>query len=421
MKHTNKNEICNPYAQFADKVRSFNGMCKIEAVVIGIAVVIGCITVSVLNLILMDFADAVYMIAALFAVMYGTLFPLMHCAMYVKIDGKGNSASQYLFIHNARLMVVFSIEEYYKEIARRLKKKTLIIAGIVFGLLLVTNIWNLSEHFIEVIGLCFMTIGIMVISNIEYFYIYRFLYIRRYYSQRKTKRKADRGVKQTGKSFYAEHPLGLGIMVFVAMIISIAISQYRDYSLRILDDIDVRRTVTSGFWLMYPIMICIIYAGEQIGRLITRKDGSVKNVIGCGLVIVIAMIYGFTFYTTYYEDKIVTNRLWQTKEYAWSDVQSYTVKKTWIPEIIQLELEMEDRTLSVIPGSTIFSNTIFSEKCEEEYIGDYGYIAHLVEKMDDYGIPGKMEDEEVIAPDAEINDPEEMESFDRIKMTIYGN
>lgn len=404
------NKTDSLYVQFADKVRRWNGMYKIEATIIGIAVLMGCAVVSILSM--LAFADFVYWIAALFAVMYGMLFSWMHCEMYIKIDGKGNRVSQYL--HDVRMMVAFSIEEYYKEIARRLKKKTMIIAAIVFGVLFFANILNLSEHFLEVIALCLMTIGIMVISIIVYFHILRFFDIRSYYSQRKRKANRSKGVKQTEKSFWTRYPLWLVIMVVVVMIISVTIAQYRDYSLRVPNDIDVYRTVPDGFWLTYPIMMCILYGGEQIGRLITKKNGSVKKLIGYGIVIGIALVYGFTYYTTYYEDKIVTNRFLQTKEYAWSDVQSYTIKKKWLSEIIQLELEMEDRTLSVISGYAIFS-----EKYEEEYYGDYEYIAHLVEKMDGYGISGTMEDEEVIAPDAEINDPFDIEAFDRIKTVVY--
>lgn len=404
-------KIKNVYREFADKVRRWNGMYKIEAAIIGIAVVMGCAVVSILSM--LAFADFVYWIAALFAVMYGMLFSWMHCEMYIKIDGKGNRVSQYL--HDMRMMVAFSIKEYYKEIARRLKKKTMIIAAIVFGVLFLANILNLSEHFLEVIGLCFMTIGIMIISISVNFYFLRFFDVRSYYSQRNRKRKTSKNVKQTEKQFWTDYPLMLVIMVVVVMIISFALAEYRDYSLRVPNNINVYRTVTSGFLLTYLFMICTLYGGEQIGRLITRKNGSVKKVIGYGLAIVIIIVYSFTFYTTYYEDKIVTNRCLKTKEYAWSDVQSYTVKKKWLSEIIQLELEMEDCTISVIS-----SNTFFSEKYEEVYFGDYEYIAHLVEKMDGYGIPGTLEDEEVIAPDTEINDPYEIEAFDRIKTAVYG-
>ena len=127
------------------------------------------------------------------------------------------------------------------------------------------------------------------------------------------------------------------------------------------------------------------------------------------------MVYGCTFHTTYYEDKIVVNRFFITKEYTWDEVQSYTVKPKWISGILQLELEMEDRTLWVIN-----SDNICSEKHYDVYYGDYEYIAHLVEKMDAYGIEGTIEKQEKIAPNEEMHDLWDMEAFDRIKTIVYG-
>lgn len=404
------NKVDSLYVQFADKVRRWNSMYKLQAAVIGFFVVFGCGTVSVSMWISVSLA---YKLAAFLAVIYGMLFSWLYREMYVKIEGKGNRISQYL--QAVGLMVAFSIEDYYKEIERRLKKRTMIIVAIVFAILFLTNVLNLSEHFLEVIGLCFLTIGTMIISIRVSFNFVRFFGVRIYYSRKKRKRKISKNVKHTENQFWKDYPLWFVIIVFAVAIISGVLAIYRDYSLRVPNDMNVYRTITNGFWLTYPVIICVLYGGEQIGRLIIGKNGSFKKVIGYGVVIAIAMVYSFTFYTTYYEDKIVTNRFLQTKEYAWSDVQSYTVKKRSWSEIIQLELKMQDCTLSAIS-----SYNIFSQKHEEEYYGDYEYIAHLVEMMDGYGISGTMEDEEIIAPDAEINDPQDVEAFDRIKRVIYG-
>lgn len=405
-----ENKIDSLYVQFADKVRRWNSMYKLQAVFIGFCVVFGCGIASVSMWISVSLA---YQVAVYFAVIYGMLFSWLYREMYVKIEGKGNRVSQYL--QDVRLMVAFSIEDYYKEIERRLKKRTMIIVAIVFAILFLTNVLNLLEHFLEVIGLCFMTIGIVIISTRLSFNFVRFIGVRSYYSQKKRKRKIRKDDKHTENQFWKDYPLWFAIIVFTVAIIIGVLALYRNYFLRVPNDMNIYRTITNSFWLTYPVVICALYGGEQIGRLITGKSGSIKKVIGYGLVIVISIVYSFTFYTTYYEDKIVINRFLQTKEYAWSDVQAYMVKKNNWSHDIQLELKMQDCTLDVI---SIYNTS--SEKYEEEYYSYYEYIAHLVEKMDGYGISGILEDEEVIAPDEEIDGPYEIEAFDRIKSAVYG-
>lgn len=409
MDRKSENKENEKYAQFADNVKQWNQFHKIEGIIFGFLGVCGCIIVALLEMI---GAGLGLYIAGMFALLFGFMIAWMHCEMYVRVDGKGNRLNQY--IHDIPLFVAFSFKDYYKEIERRLWKKTIIMSGIVFVLLFVLSAMRIVSDFFGVIALCTKTVVIMDVAVVVSFVMLRYFDMRSFVSCVE-KGKVKKIVPAKEESFWNKHPVLLMLLAVLGSVVSVMLAGVRDYILRVPDDIEVYRSVTDWFISVYAIIICTIYGGAQIGKLVTKKGGSIKQVLCFGVVAVVALGYGCTFHTTYYEDKIVVNRFFITEEYTWDEVQSYTVKPKWTSEVIQLELEMGNRTLRVLS-----SNNICSEKHYDVYYGDYEYIAHLVEKMDAYGIEGTIEKEEKIAPNEEIYDSFDMEAFDRIKSIIYG-
>lgn len=399
----------NPYAQFADQVKHWNRLRKSEGLILGLFGVVGCCMVAILEILGAGLGSS---IAIVFAVFFGMLIAWMHCEIYVRVDGKGNRLNQY--IYDVPLLMAFSMKDYYKEIEKRLWKKTLVVSGIVFTIIFVFSVVSLFKDFFRVIGLCAMTVAVMDIAIMISFFFLRYFNMRSFLVCIE-KGKSKKLVSPKKASFWSEHPVLLVLLCVISSFGSVMFVGVRDYILRVPNDIEAYRSASDWFIMIYIIIMCGVHGGEQIGKLVTKKGGSIKQVACLGVLAVISIIYGCTFHTTYYEDKIVANRFLLEKEYAWDEVQSYTVKPKWISGILQLELEMDDRTLWVIS-----SNYICSEKHYDDFGDDYEYIAHLLEKMEAYGISGTLEDEEKIAPDPEFHDEESIEAFGRIKDAIYG-
>lgn len=409
MNRKSANKGNDKYVQFADNVKQWNQFRKTEGIIFGFLGVWGCIMVALFEMI---GAGLGLYIAGMFALLFGFMIAWMHCEMYVRVDGIGNRLNQY--IHDIPLFVAFSFKDYYKEIERRLWKKTMIISGVVFVMLFAMSIVRLFTDFLGVMGFCIITVVVMDVVIVVSFFLLRYFDMRSF-AACIDKGKSKKVVSQKKESFWDQHRVLLVLLCSALPWVAFMLSGVRNYILRVPDDIEVYRAASDWFISVYAFVMSVIFGGEQIGKLVTKKGGSIKQVLCLIVVAVVALGYGCSYYTTYYEDKIVVNRFFITKEYTWDEVQSYTVKPKWISEVVQLELEMEDRTLWVIS-----SDNICSEKHYDVYYGDYEYIAHLVEKMDAYGIEGTIEKEEKIAPNEEIHDSFDMEAFDRIKSIIYG-
>jgi len=403
----------NLYAQIANHIKQWNRLRKAEGVILGTMGLCGCAALVLLEICLPGWGSF-FGIGA--AICFGFMVAWMHCELYVRVDGKGNRLNQY--IHDIPLFMAFSIKDYYKEIERRLWKKMGMISGIVFAILFVFSILPLFDQFFLVLEFCTVTVVALDISIVVSYFLLRYFDMRSFATCME-KGKTKKHLPQSKVSFYSEHPVFLFLMCIVSIFGFGILGIGRNYLVRVPEDVEVYRTVTDWFLPMYISAMCVIYGGQEIGKLATKQRGSIKNVIAYCVVLVISLLYGCTIYNTYYEDKIVVNRVFVEKEYAWDDVQSYTVKPKWLSGILQLELEMEDRTLWVISGENIRS-----EKCDDKFDfggGDYEYIAYLVEKMDACGVEGSIEDEEKIAPDIDIHGEGSVKAFERMKDVIYGD
>lgn len=409
MNRKSENKGNDKYVQFADSVKQWNRFRIVEGMIGGLLGVVGCIIVAILEM--LGAGLGIY-ISRVFAILFGMLIAWRHCEMYVRVDGKENRLNQY--IHDIPLFVAFSFRDYYKEIERRLWKKTMIISGIVFVILFTMSIMRLFTDFLGVMGFCIITVVVMDAAIVASFFLLRYFDMRSFAACIE-KGKSKKVVSQKKESFWYQHRVLLVLFCSALPWVAFMLSGVRNYILRVPDDIEVYRSASDWFISVYGVVMCAIFGGEQIGKLVTKKGGSIKQALVFSVVAVMALGYGCTYYTTYYEDKIVENRFFITKEYTWDEVQSYTVKPKWISGILQLELEMEDRTLWVI-----CSENICSEKHYDVYDSDYEYIAHLVEKMDAYGITGTLEREEKITPDDEMYGSDSVEAFERIKMLVYG-
>lgn len=402
----------NPYAQVADHIKHWNRLRKAESIILGTMGLCGCAMLVILEICLGGWGSIFGIGAAIF---FGFMVAWMHCELYVRVDGKGNRLNQY--IHDIPLLMAFSIKDYYKEIERRLWKKMGVISGIVFTILFAFSILPLFDQIFHVLEFCAVIVVALDIAIVISYFLLRYFDMRSFATCME-KGKSKKPLTHSKENFFAEYPVAFLVLGIVAGFFAVMLMRTRDYLLRVPEDIEVYRAVTDWFISLYIIVVCVTYGGQQVMKLVRKQGGSIKQIIGYCMAIVIALLYGCTIYTTYYEDKIVVNRVFVEKEYTWDEVQSYTVKPKWLSGILQLELEMEDRTLWVISGESIRS-----EKCDNKFDfggGDYEYIAYLVEKMDACGVEGSIEEEEKIAPDVDIHGESSVEAFERMKDVIYG-
>ena len=115
------------------------------------------------------------------------------------------------------------------------------------------------------------------------------------------------------------------------------------------------------------------------------------------------------------EKKTEVKKCFWTKEYDWQNVKSYVVKKEVSAPLFQLELDMGDRKLDVMS-----TNMMESWEHYDRFENKYLYAAYLVERLDNQGVPGHLEDCEEIEPDIEEYDEETVDAFAKIKEIING-
>lgn len=404
------NKMDSLYTQFANKVEKLNSVDGAKEMDIWWTVVIEIFLLAWVGF--TGYVKDMYPIAILFAVVTGIEMVWLYCERYMKVEGDGNRPSQ--FICEVCANTPFSLEFYYHEIGRRLRKKTLILCGVVFVALLLLNITKFEKYFMWILGLCMLRIGLMLVVVIVSNKIYQLVTNKRYNEIMNGKKQIRRKAHKPDSDFWSSHSTLHLVVIVISVLIAFGLVTYRDYLLRVPQNIEVYRTIVDGFWFEYPLYMCFIFVGEQFSRFVMRDNPNRKKLMGAFLVAGVILFCGTTCHTTYYTDRIVAQRFIQTTEYSWKDVESYTytIKCDLIDSQVKLELRMKDnRKLSVITD-----DNIASEVHNYKYWIDFQYAAHVIEKLDAQGVQGEF----VIGSEKEKIEPDELEAFEALEEKING-
>ncbi|MGN0154756.1 MAG: hypothetical protein ACI4A3_09905 [Lachnospiraceae bacterium] len=323
-----------------------------------------------------------------------------------------------------------SVKDYYKEIGCRLRESILYegMAGFVIVFLIEIVIrWLMGfslNAFSQIAGANLLTAAFLIGSIAAGYGIHRWYYLREYHSLMEGKKRKPQK-KEKGKwlqalfgtnTFWQEHKVLVFILVVIEVVIIGAGILLQNYLLRLPDEVDLYRTIRGIFWIVFVVSVCGPHVAEKVVRFFLKepKKGQYDWLVSLALIVV-AFVYSFTFYETYSEEKIEVKKCFWTKEYDWQDVKSYVVKKEVSVPLFQLELDMGDRKLDVM-------STDMTESWEhyDRFENKYLYAAYLVEKLDNMGVPGSLEDWETIETEVQDWDTEEMDAVNKIKQIVTG-
>ena len=153
-----------------------------------------------------------------------------------------------------------------------------------------------------------------------------------------------------------------------------------------------------GFLLTYTACFILIFQNDWNDATDNWKSNWKPEKMIIGILILICVgLYTNTFYTAYTDDHITVNYMLYQKQYEWSDVKSYTIRKrSFGASKIQMDLDMGDRTLHVLHNSTETSE----EHSERFSSSNYEYVEMLVTRLDSLGVQGYIKDVDKLKADA---------------------
>lgn len=427
-------------ARFADKVKRWNkngkavvfftliamSGCLFFACEIGIALLVtdGSITFALME------GLTIFLVVVL-----GFGYAYAYCSCYTTIEGKQGKMWQQLCESIYRMP--FSMEKYYKEIGRRLKKNATGIGIAVFCLLFICALFGLmllepeegikvplqqiaaSGQILQILVFCIIGTAVFTGALLAGYYTHRWMNLQKYHgflNGRAYRGKKKQKTKNSFREFWAEHKVLLCIVAVMSTMLVMGILALRSYYLRVPEGIEVYRVTRNSFWVSYPLLVCFMILIEEIFRFLLKEKMHIGKAVGVFMLTIAALVYSFTFYETYYEDRIEVRRLFYTAEYKWQDIQSYTVKAAPSAMAIQIKLDMGNRTLYAMSADEIASIEHYTS-----YYNDYIYGAYLVKKMDELGISGILEDGEKIEEQVQEWDQEEIDAVKEIKQIVTGN
>lgn len=421
-------------AKFADRVRECNktnptGQWNMMFQILAFWGALNCVLTTVIAIGGTGIAFYLLVCMAVFLdFLMGLCCGFVHCNAYTNIQGKKGKTVQLLWESVCRMPL--SVEDYYKEIGGRLWETfryegmagfaIVFVIGFFFQLLMGFSL----KVFMQIFGVYLLTAAVLIGSMAAGYGIHRWYHLRKYHFlmegkkhklQKKEKGKWFRSLSEPN-TFWQEHKVLVFILVVIEGMIIGAGILLQDYLLRLPDEVDLYRTIRSIFWIVFVVSVCGPHVAEKVVRFFLKesKKGQYDWLVSLALIVA-AFVYSFTFYETYSEEKIEVKRCFWTREYDWQDVKSYVVKKEVSVPLFQLELDMGDRKLDVM-------STFRTESWEhyDHFENEYLYAAYLVERLDNQGVPGHLEDCEEIEPDIEEYDEETVNAFAKIKEIING-
>lgn len=306
------------------------------------------------------------------------IYILSYLNIYTKVDGRDNKMPQNLT--ECIRKMPFSVEKYYSVIKTRLDKITFfIVLGVLWVLVTGMAIHRDFSVFILICG-----VALPVLNTNVNFWLHRqmtLMELSEMEEGRKKKTKKKKGMKKRN-IWWRVAPIAL--ILFVILLGSDIV-------------LHERLAVAEGTECYMSLLSMTLFAGIGGGCLYAFQEAIEnyrleKKIHKKELTVYLFLFFGglfccFTSYDRYFEDRIEISRPYMHKKYSWNEVESYTVKKRWLRNDIQLELKMKDRTLKVFWGEEYVPDDYY-----DTYKSNYSYVVKLVKRLDAMGIDGTMED-----------------------------
>lgn len=341
-----------------------------------------------------------------------------HMNQYTRINGiKGKIPEQLV---DSICRMPFSVNDYYKYIGKMLSRRIAIIGVLTIFVLTVgaflqvdiTDYYETTMVDINIKGLenaeqwlqllmvllvgCLIFVGTVWVA----YFIHCRIALRQYEINQQRSYSKRSNMSKPKKNYNAAV-----VIFFVLIAILIPSLVFQRVWLAVPDEVECYISVRSS------TIICALggVLGAELQEYL-RERKTRKRLSIYGLMVVLAIFGQVTDYTRYYEDKIEDSCMLIKAEYAWNEVESFTVKKGFFQSNIQLELEMEDNTLKVVRGGAFATKTYY-----DRYNSEYSYILALVKRLDALGIEGTIEDVTKLEKFAEKTMEEDESAVDALK------
>ena len=307
--------------EFANQLRKWNRGSRIQEGLL-VPVFLSVIVIFLMLRELLKFSG----IIALY-ILFGISYGWIYCNSYVNVEGKNGKMVQGL--SNLLTRMPFSMEDYCKEIGRRLCKNGFVIAGIQFLVVLGIRIFFQRDDLFLIVkeGLfaSLLTYGAMLVfchickrSEIRQFALGRI-------KENKQSQKSNIRKNHTINDRFVKHPVKVIVVIYIEVFLAYGIFDVVSHLQASLKDGELYRMVHDGFGIDFIIYMCMILMGEQVICALIKEKVKWKQLMAGIVGLVVTITYGLTVYDSYYEDKIVVQRFIKNTEYDWEDVQSYSV------------------------------------------------------------------------------------------------
>ena len=344
---------------------------------------------------------------------------------YLVVDGRDGQTAQILA--ESVCKVPFSLEKYFSFLRKKwlrlllfIEAGMLVIVGAgmfvqketetVSGSEEVNTVWHFlslkevsPETVFDAAGIAAFLAVLLGAAAAGTFAINKKVMISRYQKAVYGEERRERKASPKGKKKTKLIDVVIAVMIFGAMIcIHSVVMVYPIEHLSVLEKGECYLSTLPelpGFVMMWTALYSCIFQLDDWNSYTGKWSSNWKpgKVIPGILILICAGLYGNTFYTAYTDDQITVNYMIYQKQYEWSDVKSYTIRKRSFgaESKIQMDLDMGDRTLHVLHNSTETSE----EHSERFSSSNYEYVEMLVTRLDSLGVQGYIKDVDKLKAD----------------------
>lgn len=177
-----------------------------------------------------------------------------------------------------------------------------------------------------------------------------------------------------------------------------------------------RRSFFTVFYLFIGLVLMLIVLVWSIWgyTIIKKRRTAVMLFIAVSVIMLCLAAVEANRYIDFYDGRIVVRKLWKEKEYQQRDIAHYCISAE--DDGIQMTLFMQDGEAIKLVRTSYENSDLY----EEEYFGDYTYIADYVKQLEEQGIPGKLQDLKKLREDVKELNKEEQQGLERIVQQLGG-